>query len=508
MRFSFPTIVAISLAFVSGTHSFAEPEKDKKPAEKPAEKKEEEKQSITERTATIRGKVINYTATAGTIRLDGGEEVKSDASVFYVAYTKKNDDPEADLSSRPISFCFNGGPGSSAVWLHLGGLGPKRVHLTEDGQMPPPPFKLKDNAASILDVTDLVFIDPVSTGYSRAAQKDKVGEFHGFEGDLKSVSEAVRLYVHRNERWLSPKYLIGESYGALRVAGLSQTLQNRYGMYLNGIVLVSGVIDFKTLWGDDLAYVCFLPALAEVAAYHGKLDQPVVADMAAFRKEVESFAKNEYATALLLGAKLGDAERKEIVEKLARYTGMEPDLIERQNLRIDSGLFRREILKKEGKTIGRFDGRIIGPARSESGDPSYDAVYGPFASTLKHYLSHDLKFKSDNIYEILTRKVQPWDYKTFTGESVKATPHLAEAIAKNPYLQVLVNCGRQDLATPAFAIQHSLDQLNISPDLQKNIRYTYYEGGHMMYTIEESNTQWNNDLRDFIEKTKTGVVAE
>ncbi|MDF1814407.1 MAG: peptidase S10 [Verrucomicrobiales bacterium] len=481
---------------------------EKKKAEEKPEKKIEEKSSVTEHTAMIGGKEIKYTATAGTIRLDDEEELKAEASVFYVAYTKKSENPEQAKQDRPVAFCFNGGPGSSAVWLHLGGLGPKRVHLTDEGMLPPPPFRLKDNAASILDVTDLVFIDPVSTGYSRAAKKEKVGEFHGFEGDLKSVSEAVRLYVHRNGRWLSPKYLIGESYGALRVSGLSLTLQKRYGMYLNGIVLVSGVLDFKTLWGDDLSYICFLPALADVAAWHGKLDKELVADMDAFRTEVETFARDDYATALLLGARLDEAKRKEVIEKLAAYTSLDPALIDRNDLRIDTGLFREELLKSEGKVIGRFDGRVTGSLRSESGDPSYDVVYGPFASTMKHYVSQDLKFESDTIYEILTRKVHPWDYKNFSGESIKSTPHLAEALAKNPYLKVLVNCGRQDLATPGFSIQQSLDQLSIAPELHENIRYTYYEGGHMMYTIEESNTAWNNDIRNFIEETKTGAPAE
>lgn len=445
------------------------------------------------------------------------EDLKSEATVFYVAYTKNLEpDPEDEdfdeigkkagsqaKTRRPIAFCFNGGPGSSAVWLHMGGLGPKRVHLGDDGkQLPAPPFRLKDNAASILDVTDLVFIDPVSTGYSRPIEKGKGKEFHGFDGDLKSVGEAVRLYVHRNGRWLSPKYLIGESYGALRVSGLAQTLQNRYGMYLNGLVLVSGVLDFKTLWGDDLAYVCFLPALAEVAAYHEKLDPELTKDMAAFREEIATFAKGDYATAILQGAKLDADKRKEIITKLAKYTSIDAELIDHHNLRIDPGFFRRELLKDQSQEVGRFDARVVGPARSESGDPSYDVVYGPFASTVKHYISQDLAFKSDSIYEILTRKVHPWDYSKFEGRFVTATPHLAEAMAKNPYLKVMVNCGYQDLATPPFAIQHSLDQLNIDPKLQENIEYTYYEGGHMMYTIEESNTEWNNDIRDFILKTK------
>lgn len=477
------------------------PDKEKKEGES---KVIEERSTTTEHAAMIGGAELRYKATAGTLKLDDEDsDLSADAAVFYVAYTRIEEGEESRAADRPIAFCFNGGPGSSAVWLHLGGLGPRRVHLTPDGLLLPPPFRLKDNEASILDVCDLVFIDPVSTGYSRVAEKEKAKDFHGFEGDLKSVAEAVRLYVHRNGRWLSPKYLIGESYGALRVSGLSRTLQERYGMYLNGAILVSGVIDFKTLWGDDLAYVCFLPALAEVAAYHGKLEDDLVTDLDAFRAEVETFAKGDYAAALLQGARLAPDKRTEIVDRLSRYTSMDPREIDQSDLRIEPGYFRRELLRDEGKVVGRFDGRVTTSNRSKAGDPSYNVVYGPFASTLKHYISQELEFESDDIYEILSRKVHPWDYNNFAGTSVKATPQLAEALAQNPYLKVLVNCGRQDLATPPFAIQHSLDLLDIDPSLQKNITYTYYTGGHMMYTVEESNTAWNEDIRRFILETAT-----
>lgn len=506
-RFHIFALTFLSLITMSNSSSEEDkgkgdhPEKEKKDGET---KVIEERSATTEHSARIGGEEIRYQATAGTLKLDDDDsDLSSDAAVFYVAYTRIGEGEDSRVEDRPIAFCFNGGPGSSAVWLHLGGLGPRRVHLTPEGLLPPPPFRLKDNEASVLDVCDLVFIDPVSTGYSRVAEKEKAKDFHGFEGDLKSVAEAVRLYVHRHGRWLSPKYLIGESYGALRVSGLSRTLQERYGMYLNGAILVSGVIDFKTLWGDDLAYVCFLPALAEVAAYHGKLDGEVVANMDGFRSEVESFAKGEYAAALLQGARLDPERRMEIVTKLNRYTSMDPQQIDQNDLRIDPTFFRNELLRDEGKVVGRFDARVTTSNRSNAGDPSYNVVYGPFASTLKHYISQELEFESDDIYEILTRKVHPWDYNNFAGTSVKATPQLAEALAQNPYLKVLVNCGRQDLATPPFAIQHSLDLLDIDPALQKNITYTYYTGGHMMYTVEESNTAWNEDIRRFILETAT-----
>ncbi len=460
----------------------------------------EEKSVVTRHRGTFGGEEFEYRATAGTIRL-ASDEVGAEASIFYVSYTREKEENEDD-PTRPLVFCFNGGPGSSSVWLHYGGLGPKRVDLTDEGKLPPPPFQLEDNAASILDIADLVFVDPVSTGYSRAAERGEAKKFHGFEGDLKSLGEAVRLYVHRHGRWLSPKFLCGESYGALRVCGLAETLQDRYGMYLNGLILVSGVLDFETIFGGDVSAICFLPVFAEVAAYHGRLDEELVEDMEAFREEVESFARGAYAAALVQGAQLGEGERGEIRDRLARYTGLEAALIERENLRISPSLFRQKLLEDEGKIVGRFDARITAPARNRVGDPSYDAVYGPFSAAAKHHISRELNFESESVYEVLTRKVQPWNYDTFTGETVKSTPDLASAMGRNPYLQVLVNCGRHDLATPGFAIQHSLDHLEVDPALQENIRYTYYTGGHMMYTIDESNRAWNDDIRAFIEANR------
>ena len=358
--------------------------------------------------------------------------------MFYVAYTK---DGVKNPSDRPIVFCFNGGPGSSAVWLHIGGFGPKRVQMNPDGTQPNPPFTLGDNPDSILRVADLVFVDPVSTGFSRAGKKEDAKDFHGFEGDLDSVAEFVRLYTTRNERWLSPKFLAGESYGAFRVAGVSEVLQEKYGMYLNGLVLVSGVLRFDTLWGGDLVDVCFLPGLCEVAAYHGKLKGDLAEDAKKRRAAVEAFAKNEYATALLQGGRLPDAKRKEIAGKLAEFTGLDADLIERLNLRIPASRFREELLRDSNEMIGRFDARIKSKDANRAGgspdfDPSYSAVYGAFSATLKDYIRRELKFESDLVYEILTRKVHPWDYSNaFSGRPVDVTGKLASTLSENPNLK-------------------------------------------------------------------------
>ncbi len=484
--------------------SFSFAAEEKPPADKPEkqEAKIEEESSITKHKGTFGGKEISYTATAGTYVLKKDEK-DPNASIFYVAYVK---DEVKDPATRPIVFCFNGGPGSSAVWLHLGGLGPRRVQMNPDGTRPAPPFKLGANPDSLLGVADLVFIDPVSTGFSRAGKKDDAKQFHSFEGDLDSVAEFIRLYTTRNERWLSPKFLAGESYGAFRVAGLAEVLHTKFGLYMNGVVLVSGVLRFDTLWGTDLANICFLPALCEVAAFHGKLKPDLADDPAARRKAVETFAKNEYATALLQGGRLPAAKKSAIAKELARFTGVDAGLIERLNLRIPPSRFREELLRDSGEILGRFDGRIKAKDANQAGsspdfDPSYSAVFGAFSATLKNYLRSDLKFESDLVYEILSRRVHPWDYsKSFSGQPVDVTGKLATAISQNPNLKILINCGYQDLATPYFAMQYSIDHLKVDPGLLNNIRYTFYEGGHMMYTIGKSNAAWNKDVAKFVEE--------
>jgi len=288
------------------------PQEEKKAAE--GDKKEgsgdeggspEEETSDTKHTGTFGGEELSYTVTAGTMTVSKKEKDPA-ASMFYVAYVK---DGVKDSAERPIVYCFNGGPGSSAVWLHLGGFGPKRVQMTADGMMPKPPFRLDDNPHSILRVADLVFIDPVSTGFSRSQDDEKVNEFHGFRGDLDSMAEFIRLYTTRNERWLSPKFLAGESYGAFRAAGLAHTLHKDFGFYLNGVVLVSGVLSFDTMWGTDLSYVTFLEAMSEVAAYHKKLEDTLLQDPEARRAEVETFAKGDYASALMQGRRLSEVDR-------------------------------------------------------------------------------------------------------------------------------------------------------------------------------------------------------
>nr|MBP6788603.1 hypothetical protein [Promineifilum sp.] len=380
--------------------------------------------SQTAHTIVINGETIAYIATAGRLVLkaeDEKEGEKPKASIFFVAYTRDRG-PDVDeathAAARPITFSFNGGPGSSSVWLHLGLLGPRRVVLEEDGRAVPPPYRLVDNTYSLLDKTDLVFIDPVTTGFSRAVPGEADKQFHGFKADIESVGDFIRLYVSRNHRWASPRYLIGESYGTTRAAGLSGYLQDRHGLYLNGIMLVSVVLNFMTLRfapGNDLPYLLFLPTYAATAHYHGRLGTDAPGELPALLAEVEGFAMNEYALALLRGDALPAEERAAIAARLARYTGLSADYIERTNLRIDIHRFVKELLRDRRRTVGRLDSRYTGIDRDAAGehhefDPSYALIQGPYTGLLNDYVRRELRFESDLPYEILSDRVYPWSF--------------------------------------------------------------------------------------------------
>ncbi len=468
------------------------------------EEEEIETVSETSHTITIGGEVIPYLARAGKLPLKK-EDGKVRASIFYIAYERQVTEPK---KPRPVTFCFNGGPGSSSVWLHLGAFGPRRVVLgeAEGVTAPAPPYQLVDNEYSLLDVTDLVFIDPVSTGYSRAEKDGKPKEFHGFQEDIDSVAEFIRLYVTQTKRWDAPKYVAGESYGAIRASGLSQTLQDRYGMYLNGVVLVSGVLDFRTLLthaSNDLPYIVFLPSMTAVAHYHQKLSEPLLSDLAKTFAESEAFAMGEYASALLKGHALTAAERSEIVQKLTMYTGLDPAFIEENNLRIGPGAFRKELLRETGITLGRFDGRMKGYDAERAGvspdyDPSHVIIYGAYASSLNAYLREELQFETDLPYEILTSRVHPWNYDRFTNRYVSVANHLADGLNTNHHLRVFVACGYHDLATPPLAIRYTINHVPIAPPLRDQISFGYYEGGHMMYTRIPSLAALKADLAKWI----------
>lgn len=455
---------------------------------------------VVTNTVVISGQPVTYTVETGMLPLlktDGAPR----ASVFYIAYTKVG---ETNAATRPVMFCFNGGPGSSSVWLHLGGLGPRRVKMNEDGTLPKPPFGLVDNDYSILNSTDLVFIDPVATGFSRPTKEEKPEQFFGQSGDIESVGEFIRLWTTRNLRWRSPKYLLGESYGVFRAAGLSQHLHSRYGMYLNGVVLLSGVLDFATLRegaGNDLPSLAFLPTYTAAAQFHKKLPADLQNDLPKALAEAREFIKSQYPAALLAGASLSAAERQIIVAKIARLTGLPPRLIEDNNLRVNTSVFREMLLRDEGLIIGRYDARITGRDADKSGtsprfDPSYAATYGPFSASMNAYLREELKFENDLPYEILTG-VGPW---TFSAQQSYPTTSdsLASAMNQNQYLRVLVLGSLRDLACPIDGIRYSIDHLQLDPSLRQNISYAEYDSGHMMYVNLPDLKKLQKDLENFL----------
>ncbi|WP_043615285.1 S10 family peptidase [Nonomuraea candida] len=447
-----------------------------------------------------------YTATTGTMVLR--EEVFTDgtfgglrpkAEIFVTAYTLDDADP----LTRPVTFAFNGGPGSSSVWLHLGVLGPRRVVMGDAGALLPPPYGLADNEESLLRVSDLVFIDPVSTGYSRAAEGEKAEPYHGFSGDLESVGELIRLWTTRNGRWMSPKYLAGESYGTVRAAGLAEHLQSRYGMYLNGVMLISSVLDYMTgefNAGNDLAYALYLPTYAAIAHYHGLHgDRP----LAEVLREAEEYAGREYLWVLDRGNRLTADERAAAVAKIAALSGLSEDYVDRVNLRIEHIRYFTEVLRSRRQVVGRLDGRFTGwdpDAGREhfAADPSMDAIMGPYSAALNHYLRTELGYASDLPYEILTSRVQPWSYKEFENAHVHVASRLAAAMRANPHLKVHVACGYHDGATPYYAAEHTFAHLPVPAELSANVEFRYYESGHMMYVHEPSRLRQSADLAAFV----------
>jgi carboxypeptidase C (cathepsin A) len=488
-----------------------------KPTEKPKEEKKppapEEKVVQTKHSIKIGGQEIKYTATAGTILLKL-EDGTPKASIFYVAYTK---DDVSDASQRPITFSFNGGPGSSSVWLHLGLLGPRRVQMGDAGALLPPPYKLVDNDVSLLDISDLVFIDPVSTGYSRAVPGETPQQFHGVTPDVESVADFIRLYTTRNKRWSSPKFLAGESYGTTRAAGLSGYLQQRYGMYLNGIVLISSILNFETAEfdaGNDLPYILYLPTYTAIAWYHKKLPADLQSgDVQKAVDESRKFAVGEYADVLMTGDALPAARRAEITQKVARLTGLSPDYIDRTNLRIEIQRFTKELLRSERRTIGRIDARFTGIDRDAAGerpefDPSIAAIIGPYSGMLNNYVRNDLKFDSDLPYEVLTGRVRPWSYAPYENRYVNVAETLRSAMTQNPFLHVFVAKGYYDLATPFFAADYTFDHLGLDPTLRGHLSGAYYEAGHMMYVHPPSLAKLKADIAQFIKSSTAANPAK
>lgn len=460
-----------------------------------------ERLSVTSHAVRIGGRDIRYTATTGTLLLED-EAGAPKAHAFFVAYTR---DGTQDLSRRPLTFAYNGGPGSASIWLHMGALGPRRVQMAEDGFQPRPPYRLVDNESSIIDVTDLVMIDPIMTGYSRPVEGEKKEQFHGINEDLRWVGEFIRRYLTRFDRWRSPKYLLGESYGTFRSAGLAPVLQRR-GIELNGIILVCSVLDFATIRaneGNELPYVTFLPTYTATAWYHRRLPPDLQGDFQGALDEARAFAIGEYATALLEGTMLTLGERRAVAEKAARLTGLSADFVERANLRVDPARFRKELLRDQRLVTGRLDSRYTAVDADAAGerqefDPSNHALAGPYTAMFVDYVRRELGYDSDLIY-YTSGPVRPWNYGDYENRYATQVDALRGAMARNPSLMVLVTNGYYDMATPFFGTEYTFAHLGWEPSYAERVTMTYYEGGHMMYIIEEELAQFKRDIARFIE---------
>lgn len=459
----------------------------------------ETKESVTKHASvTIDGNAIDYTVTTSELTLSD-DSGNAEAHIFNVSYIKKG---ETDPSKRPVLFAFNGGPGSSAVWLHLGALGPRIVPTSPDGTQPlDPPVIVKENPFSILNVTDLVFIDPVSTGLSRADDPEKAGKFHGLRGDLSSMGEFIRRWTTENKRWSSPKYILGESYGAIRAAGLSDYVQSQYGMSMNGVILLSGLLDFRTLSpsaGNDLCYSVYLPALAATAHYHGVIK----GDRDQLMQDAQLFADTTYTVALNKGSRLSNEEKEQVAGELAKYTGLSKEWILENNIRIHPTKFRKELLASQNKVLGRFDARVAWDSMDSgssipSYDPSFSVAKGAFSTAMLDYLTRDLGWEDQRTYEILTGKVHPWKWGA-ENSYVNLSDSIEDALRDNPKARFLVLCGRTDLATPPGGILHSIDHLSIPDSLRKNISVQWYDGGHMFYLNQPDLEKLHKDLSEFI----------
>ena len=483
------------------------------PGAQPAQREEvagpaEEKISQTSHAVRLDGREIKYTATAGTLPIRG-EGGKVAARMFFVAYTKDGE----DVHTRPVSFLYNGGPGAATIWLHMGSFGPRRVQMADEGFQPAPPYKLVDNEDSLLDVTDLVFVDAVSTGYSRTVAGVSPAQFHGQQGDLRAFGDFINEYLKAYSRWPSPKFLIGESYGTIRSAGLSAELQQRHGIELNGIALVSALLTYQTISTspqNDVALISYFPTYTASAWFHKRLPADLAGDLKKAVDEARAFADGEYAAALLKGNSLSAAERHAVAQKIARLTGLSADYVERANLRIEPGRFRKELLRDERLSIGRLDSRFTTTDLDAAGeqqefDPSNTALQGAWTAMFMDYVRNDLKWESDLHYDS-SGNVRPWTYDQ--NRYMDMTEPLRSTMARNPYLKVFVAAGYYDMATPFHGIEMNMWHLAYDPVYFQRVSFGYYEAGHMMYIRPSAHAKLKADLATFITSNAGGKPAK
>jgi carboxypeptidase C (cathepsin A) len=511
----------LALVLASGTAYAAEETDEPSPPEKSDEEKAKEastpaipRKQSTQHELRLDGQVLKYTATVGWLILQDKKD-KPIARFGYTAYTL---DGVKDPARRPVTFAFNGGPGSASIWLHMGVLGPRRVVVNDGGYAPPPPAQLVDNEYSILDATDLVMIDPVGTGFSKPVGKAKGKDFWGVDQDVESVGSFIERYVTENGRWGSPKYVLGESYGGVRGAGLAKHLQSKLGMNLNGLIMVSpyfNLVSGGDGLGIDLPHVFYLSTFAATAWYHDALaDKP--ASLESYMTEVERFAIEEYAPALLKGYAITAEEKQAIAEQLARYTGTSAAFWQRADLRVSHVQFLQELMRDRGLIAGRIDSRFSGPSLNALNDvmdydPFFPAVGPAFTAAFREYLHSELKFDVTDEYVVSGELYKNWDWRhdqpgveLEEDEKVPMTnvlPDLEVAMTMNPGLHLLVEQGRYDLATPVHALKYNLDRLRLTPETRGRIRVNYYDAGHMMYLHEESARRFRENVVGFIRET-------
>lgn len=496
------TIRALGTPFLRWQVEYAPMEPN---AAKPVEEPKKPKEMVEEPPVVSSHETLGlkYTVTTGRMPLrdEDGEIV---AQVFYMAYTL-----DGAKGDRPLMFSFNGGPGSPSLWLHLGALGPKRVKMLDDGNLPPPPYALENNEANWLRFTDLVFIDPVGTGFSRAKTQEQAEKYWGLKGDIESIGEFIRLYLTRNSRWTSPLYLVGESYGTTRSAGLAGHLVKK-GIGFKGIVLVSSILNFQTARfnkGNDLPYILFLPTYTAAAFYHHKLAGDLKNDLVSTLGMVEKFAIGRYASALAKGDSLDPEERHQTIDELARFTGLSTTYLDQCDLRVNIHSFCKELLRSQKRTVGRLDSRIKGIEDTSLGykerpdhDPSMSILMPPYTAAFCQYVRQELGYETDLEYQVFDGVKKPWDWGSAGDGHPDTSEALRSAMAQNPYMKVFVASGYFDLATPYFATQYTFNHMGLDPELRGNVTTGYYESGHMMYINVPCLTKLRDDVRKFVEQ--------
>jgi carboxypeptidase C (cathepsin A) len=464
----------------------------------------------THHQITVAGKLLKYTATAGRLILKP-ESGPAQAAIFFTAYTL---DAE-DARTRPLTFVFNGGPGTATAWLHMGALGPRKIRLERDGGVPAPPYAVVDNPDTILDRTDLVFIDAPGTGYSRV-RPDLTKQFYNVDGDADAFYRFIRLYLSRFQRWGSPLFIFGESYGTTRAAALANHLIDGY-IPINGVALLSVGLDFQTLMAgnlNDLPYQVIVPSYTMIAAYHKKLTPELTADLDGTINKVEQWCANDYAQALAQGNALPPEKRKQIVSQLAAYTGLKPELIEENDLRIEPQVFMHNLLKDQKLEVGRVDGRFTSPAPQSSShepffDPAMAAMFPAFNAAMNNYAETELGYKSQLPYIIWDFEGvnRAWDWGSGIAGYPQTATQLQSAMAKNKYLKVLVMEGEYDLATPSYASAYTFQHLRLLPQQRRNISFANFKGGHMVYNDAQALSEMKKILDNWYKEALSNSSA-